>query len=143
MPDATTHCTVCGDPADRLPSGRRRRSRRAMPTSQFQNGVCWPCVRAARSCGAVRARRVEPEVGNEKKGVTLLAEEYAVKASLFPERVARVVGKTFSVIGSDAFDRGLADDQAIAMIKDLLDEMDQHLIERNKNKSIARLKRAS
>jgi hypothetical protein len=73
----------------------------------------------------------------------LVAEERAVALSRFPERVAAVVGKTFSVMGADAFDRGLADDQAIAMIKHLLDEIDPNLIERNKNKSLSRLKRAS
>lgn len=54
---------------------------------------------------------------------------------LFPERVATIVGKTYSVRGDDFI---YSDDVANLMIKDLLDELDPTLIERNKNKRLSR-----
>ena len=89
-------------------------------------------------------RQPESEVELQtEKGVMLMAEEHAISVGKFPERVAAVVGKTFLVMGADAFTKGLTDDEAIALIKDLLQEVDPSLIERNKNKSLSRLKRAS
>lgn len=74
-----------------------------------------------------------------------MPEAYAIALRKFPERVAAIAAKTFAVKGADAFDegKGLADDQAISMIIDLLFELDPKLIERNQNKSLARLRRAS
>lgn len=64
-----------------------------------------------------------------------MAEEYAKKLAKLPDRVAAIVGKTYSERG-DAFE--LADDQAMGMIRDLLFELDETIIERNKNKRLAR-----
>lgn len=66
-----------------------------------------------------------------------MAEEYAVKLARFPDRVAAIVGKTFTVMGADALERGIADDQALGMIRDLLNELDPTLIDRNKKKRLA------
>lgn len=53
----------------------------------------------------------------------------------FPERVAAIVGKTYSIRGDDFT---LSDDEAMARIRDLLDELDETLVERNKNKRLSR-----
>ncbi len=53
----------------------------------------------------------------------------------FPERVAAIIGKTFLIRGDD-WDK--SDSQAVLMIRDLLDELDERLIERNKNKRLSR-----
>ena len=53
----------------------------------------------------------------------------------FPDRVAAIVGKTFAVRGDDS---KLADDVALAMIRDLLESIDPTIIERNKNKRLSK-----
>lgn len=53
----------------------------------------------------------------------------------FPERVAAIVGKTYAVMG-DGFK--LPDDEALTRIRDLLDELDETLVERNKKKRLSR-----
>ncbi|MET0466775.1 MAG: hypothetical protein ABW007_26680 [Chitinophagaceae bacterium] len=63
------------------------------------------------------------------------AERYAVKLAKLPDRIAAVIGKTYAVKG-DGFE--IADDQAVMMIRDLVEELDDTLIERNKNKRLAR-----
>lgn len=52
-----------------------------------------------------------------------------------PERVAAIVGKTYAVMGDDF---KLADDEALTRIRDLLDELDPTLIDRNKKKRLSR-----
>ena len=52
-----------------------------------------------------------------------------------PERIAAIVGKTYSVMGDDF---KMSDDEAITRIRDLLDELDETLIERNKKKRLSR-----
>lgn len=54
----------------------------------------------------------------------------------FPERVAAIVGKTYAVQGDDA---QLADDEALTRIRDLLGELDETLIERNRKKRLSRI----
>ena len=68
------------------------------------------------------------------------AHEYATKLAKLPDRIAAVVGKTYAVMGDAAWDedRHLADNEALAMIVDLLEELDETIIERNKNKRLAR-----
>jgi hypothetical protein len=75
-----------------------------------------------------------------------MPEDYAIALAKFPDRVAAIVGKTFVVRGSDAFDETklakgevLSDDEALAKLKDLLDELNPTLIERNKKKSLKSL----
>src|ERR1700754_356750 len=51
------------------------------------------------------------------KGVRLLPEDYAIKLAKLPDRVANIVGKTYSERGDDA---DLADDTGMGMIRDLL-----------------------
>ena len=63
------------------------------------------------------------------------AEQYALRLAKLPDRIAAVVGKTYAEKG-DAFE--IADDQAVMMIRDLLIELDETLIERNKNKRLPR-----
>jgi hypothetical protein len=67
--------------------------------------------------------------------IHMTTEEYAVKAAKLPDRIAAIVAKTYAVQGDAA---QLADDEALMMIRDLLDELDETLIERNKNKRLAR-----
>jgi hypothetical protein len=63
------------------------------------------------------------------------AEEGARKLAVLPDRVAAVVGKTYAVMGDEA---QMADDQALMMIRDLLEDLDPTVIERNKNKRLNR-----
>lgn len=72
---------------------------------------------------------------NQRRGIPMDAEKYATRLAKLPDRIAAVVGKTYAVKG-DAFE--IADDQAVMMIRDLIDELDETLIERNKNKRLAR-----
>ncbi|MGA9768837.1 MAG: hypothetical protein WBV94_07350 [Blastocatellia bacterium] len=57
-----------------------------------------------------------------------------------PDQIGCIVGKTYATRG-DAFE--LADDEAVGMIRDLLLELDQGIIERNKDKRLARQKTTS
>lgn len=66
-----------------------------------------------------------------------MPEEHAVLLRKFPERVASIIGKTYA-IRQDAYE--VADDEALGRIRDLLDELDPNIIERNKNKRLARPK---
>lgn len=52
----------------------------------------------------------------------------------FPERVAAIVGKTYTVMGDDF---KMADDEALTRIRDLLDALDDTLIARNKKKRLS------
>lgn len=75
--------------------------------------------------------------GKLKKEVTEVAiKQQAANYLRFPERVAAIVGKTYAVKGDDA---DLSDDEAMTRIRDLLDEMDETLIERNKRKRLSRI----
>lgn len=62
-------------------------------------------------------------------------ENQSMQLIKFPERVAAVIGKTYAVRGDDFT---LTDDEANTRIRDLLDELDNKLIERNKNKRLSR-----
>jgi hypothetical protein len=62
-------------------------------------------------------------------------DDYAAKVAKLPDRVAAIVGKTYAEIGDAAT---LADDTALMMIRDLLFEIDDTLIERNKGKRLSR-----
>lgn len=59
----------------------------------------------------------------------------ALKIARLPDRVAAIIGKTYAARGDDAV---MADDEALIRIRDLLDEIDPTLIERNKNKRLSR-----
>lgn len=59
----------------------------------------------------------------------------AMKVIRLPDRIAAIVGKTYAVMGDGA---KLADDEALTRIRDLLEELDPKLIERNKNKRLSR-----
>lgn len=64
-----------------------------------------------------------------------LAEEYAVGLAKLPDRIAAIIGKTYAERG-DAFE--LADDTAVGMIRDLLNELDATIIGKNKHKRLSR-----
>ncbi|HQU82974.1 MAG TPA: hypothetical protein PKY59_07620 [Pyrinomonadaceae bacterium] len=53
----------------------------------------------------------------------------------FPERIAAIIGKTYAVRGDDF---KLEDDVALTRIRDLLEELDETIIDRNKNKRLSR-----
>ncbi len=68
------------------------------------------------------------------------AEDNARKLAKLPDRIAMIVGKT-AVEQGDAWDEekgGLCDDTALMKIRDLLNEIDPTLIDRNKGKRLAR-----
>lgn len=62
-------------------------------------------------------------------------EAQSAKLIKLPERIATIVGKTYAVRGDD-FE--LSDDAALTRIRDLLEELDETLIERNKKKRLSR-----
>lgn len=66
------------------------------------------------------------------------AEDQATKLVKLPDRIAAIVGKTYAVMGDAATESGLADDQALMMIRDVLDDYDNTAVDRNKGKRLAR-----
>lgn len=70
----------------------------------------------------------------EVKNLTDIKRQ-AVSLVKFPERVAAIVGKTYPVCGDDF---KLSDDEALCRIRDLLDELDDTIIARNKNKRLSK-----
>ena len=52
-----------------------------------------------------------------------------------PERIAAIIGKTYAVMGDDW---KISNDEALTRIRDWLDQIDETLIERNKNKRLSR-----
>lgn len=72
---------------------------------------------------------------SKREGIRMTTDEYALKAAKLPDRVAAIVGKTYAEQGDAA---QLADDEALMMIRDLLIELDETLIPRNKNKRLSR-----
>lgn len=62
-------------------------------------------------------------------------DEYAAKVTKLPDRIAAIIGKTYAEMQDAAT---LADDEALMMIRDLLLEIDDTLIERNKKKRLSR-----
>jgi hypothetical protein len=69
----------------------------------------------------------------EINGMT--AEERTVKVAKLPDRIAAIIGKTFAEQGDSAT---LADDEALMKIRDYLNELDETLIPRNKNKRLSK-----
>lgn len=53
-----------------------------------------------------------------------------------PDKIATIIGKTYTIRGDDP--KVIPDDEAIMRIRDLLDELDDKIIERNKNKRLSR-----
>lgn len=68
-----------------------------------------------------------------QKEVNMSATDVARKLAKLPDRIAVIVSKTYSVCGDDF---KLADDQAVTRIRDLLEEIDPQIIERNKKKRL-------
>ena len=62
-------------------------------------------------------------------------DSLSAKVAKLPDRVASIVGKTYAEMGDAAT---LEDDTALMMIRDLLFEIDDTLIERNKGKRLSR-----
>lgn len=75
----------------------------------------------------------------KRRGIKMTAEMYAVKLAKLPDRIAAIVGKTYAELG-DAWDadKHLCDDTAMMMIRDLVNDLDESLIPRNKNKRLIR-----
>jgi hypothetical protein len=140
-------CVVCGDmkPPLEFQASKRRR---------VLNIFCNECKKNPSAVKeALSVPRLKPRVprrdvllffrrlaerriarGKEVKN-RMSAEEFALKAAKLPERVAAIVGKTYAEMGDAAT---LADDEAVMMIRDLLLELDDTLIKRNKHKRLAR-----
>jgi hypothetical protein len=147
----TRLCPVCGERRAVKEFQIRRRSERARARL---NVYCNPCrlnnregVRRFFASGQPVAKVNRREliklmrelarrrIQKGRVGIHMTAEEYAVKAAKLPDRIAAVVAKTYAVQGDAA---QIADDQALMMVRDLLDELDDTLIERNKNKRLIR-----
>lgn len=63
-------------------------------------------------------------------------DKQAVALAKLPTRIATIIGKTYTIRGDDP--SVIPDDEAIMRIRDLLDEIDDTLIDRNKNKRLSR-----
>ncbi len=70
---------------------------------------------------------------NDGRGLT--AEQYARKYLNALDRIAAIIANTYAEKG-DAFT--VADDEGLGMIRDALLDVDDTLIERNKNKRLSR-----
>lgn len=138
-----TCCSDCGQPA------HPKQLRRAGPAL-----LCIECHQLDRKAIRQAARRqaIEEEAHRQRqqavlpfltalaerriergKGVKGMPEEYAVRLAKLPERIAAIAGKTYAKLQDDY---KLADDEALGMICDLLDELDPTLIERNQHKRL-------
>lgn len=102
--------------------GLRRLAQNNHPTLR-SNGIN---KRLSYQLAAKRVRRWEAQM-QEK--------EYAQKLVRFPDRVAAIVGKTFTCQGDDF---QLCDDEALGRIRDLIEELDSTLIQRNAHKRLNR-----
>ncbi|HKO43378.1 MAG TPA: hypothetical protein VJU84_08810 [Pyrinomonadaceae bacterium] len=126
----------------RYHGAKRPRTRYRSRFSQPLCPVCGSFSRAKRQhgqwdwlasfCLALARKRYHKRNGGD---CMVRAEEYATKLAKLPDRVAAIVGKTYAVEGDAAVMR---DDQALMMIRDLLDEIDDKLIDRNKAKRLNR-----
>jgi hypothetical protein len=74
------------------------------------------------------------EVKNLGK-VTSKARDYASALTTLPDKIAAIIGKTYLVRGDDP--KTMPDDEAITRIRNLLEELDERIIERNKNKRLS------
>lgn len=74
------------------------------------------------------------EVRNVGK-VTAQARNYASGLTSLPDKIAAIIGKTYLMRGDDP--KTMPDDEAIIRIRDLLEEIDPKIIERNKNKRLS------
>jgi len=86
---------------------------------------------------ALAERRISR--GKEAKGMGdemgHTPSEYAARVAKLPDRIAAIISKTYAEMG-EAFT--LSDDEANMMIRDLLNELDETLIPRNKKKRLSR-----
>jgi hypothetical protein len=76
-----------------------------------------------------------------EEGISEMARRIALTAETFQSEVATIIGHTYEIIAEAAFDErsgGLSDSEAIGLIRNLLDQLDDQLIEQNKNKRIIR-----
>ena len=150
-------CPVCSLP--KLRREFRESNRNAKP-----NVICWQCrhdnpkaVAEFYAAGKFQSVKPENEADFQKRFISILnflkiqnerrrnkgkevmdmqgVEKQAVALAKLPGKIAAIVGKTYSIRGDDAT---LPDDEAIMRIRDLLDEIDPTLIERNKNKRLSR-----
>ncbi len=145
-------CPVC-----RLP--KYRQEFRESNRQPALNTICWQCRHDDPRCVAkqlygVNFRRYDSMFRKKffalnklqkaklsKKEVKRLSitkqiEQQSAKLLRFPERVAAIISKTYSIRGDDP--KVIPDDEAIMRIRDLLDGLDDTVIERNKNKRLSR-----
>lgn len=139
-------CPVCGE---RKPLSAFQPRRRSRALNIFCNGCAKqpakvrralqpnrsPLAEHARAIHKVLVTLGERRISKGRRTKGMSAEDYAIKLRKFPERVAAIVGKSYAVMGDS---HQLADDEVIMRIRDLLDELDDTVIERNKNKRLAR-----
>ncbi len=147
-------CPTCGEP-------RTKHEFRNSNKDLRRNVICWLCRREnpeavqnywagikefekRKSLDRDFLRRIydrlaqhfEKRSRRRKEVMNLAAVEAQSALYLkFPERVAAIIGKTYAVRGDDFTTE---DDVALAMIRDLLDELNPKLIEKNKNKRLSK-----
>lgn len=69
-----------------------------------------------------------------QKEVNWMADEQTKKLLKLPNDIAKIVGQTYAVCGDDS---KLADDVALMQIRDLLDDIDPRIMERQRKKKRA------
>lgn len=145
-------CPVCFEPKQ----AREYRISNRNPTRHL---ICYQCRKSKETLknfygGAVKIVKLPPvDPAQRKRNLARLTRHFAkrngrgteanmaavknqaVNYLKFPERVAAILGKTYAVMGDDA---KMSDDEALTRIRDLLDELDETLIERNKKKRLSR-----
>lgn len=145
-------CPVCLEP-------KQAREYRISNRNPKRDLICWKCRKGSPNTvknfygGAVKIEKPVFDKERFRRNLARLAAHFAKRAERgtevnmsavnnqaanylkFPERVAAIVGKTYSVMGDDF---KLSDDEALTRIRDLIDELDPTLIERNKKKRLSR-----
>ena len=59
--------------------------------------------------------------------------DYALKLAKLPDRIATIIGKSVAEVGDDF---SICDEEALHLIRNLLLELDETVIQRNKNKRL-------
>jgi hypothetical protein len=111
-----------------------------IPASDIATKNCRKC-RSLKSKGRNEMHRIsQGRVVHSltRKGVIEeMAQERAERLVKLPEQIAAIIGKTYAERG-DNYE--LSDDTAVGMVRDLLLELDETIIQRNKDKRLSRRK---
>lgn len=92
-----------------------------------------PAINRRLKADFIERKTKRKEVKNMAKTINK-AQEFASLLTTLPDKIAAIVSRTYACRG-DSYT--MADDEALARIRDLLEEIDVRIIERNKKKRLS------